>query len=245
VGDVQSSPFAGNPRAVVDAALCTACGLCAEVCRFAAISATSFGPPVFDPLSCEGCGRCANLCPADAIAMHPGVAGEACLGTSDIGTVSFGRLEPGEDLSGKLVTEVRRLGAEAAAAAGADVMLIDGPPGIGCPLIAAVTGSDLVVAVTEPTISGAHDLSRLLEVTGRFELPVLVVLNKADLSASGAVRIRDLCSSSGLQLVAEVPFDRMLADIASDPGQHRLRVTPGGQALSSAWECVETTLGLS
>ncbi|MDP2402153.1 MAG: 4Fe-4S binding protein, partial [Actinomycetota bacterium] len=80
VGDVQSSPFAGNPRAVVDAALCTACGLCAEVCRFAAISATSFGPPVFDPLSCEGCGRCANLCPADAIAMHPGVAGEACLG---------------------------------------------------------------------------------------------------------------------------------------------------------------------
>jgi MinD superfamily P-loop ATPase len=241
--------FPGGEKAEIDPAACTACGLCTEVCRFDAIAfGDASGVYRIDPFACEGCRRCARVCPSDAIAMLPSTAGEACIGASVVGPIAFGQLGPGEDLSGKLVTEVRRLGADAAAEHRADVLFIDGPPGIGCPLIAAVASTDLVVAVAEPTVSGAHDLGRLADVAARLKLPVRVVLNKADLSEEGTRRIYETCVTRGLPVLAEIPFDPALAELLGDFAAGG-RVaddfdSPGMSAAATAWDAIARELEL-
>jgi MinD superfamily P-loop ATPase len=248
VADVACIDFPGIAKARIAVEECSVCGLCAQVCRFDAIVASPSGAHQVDPFACEGCGRCAIACPEDAVVMVPSSAGEACEGRSSVGPIAFGQLGPGEDLSGRLVTEVRRLGLEGAEHAQADVLLIDGPPGTGCPLIAAVASTDLVVAVAEPTVSGAHDLDRLADVASRLDLPVHVVLNKADLSAEGAERVRDLCASKGLPLIVEVPFDPVLANtlevLATGPGATSSRGSDGWSAATEAWRIVERELRL-
>jgi MinD superfamily P-loop ATPase len=240
--------FPGGSKAVIDPCACDACGLCAQVCRFGAISEGEPDAFVVDPFACEGCGRCATVCLHGAVAMEPSTAGQACLGESALGPIAFGQLGPGEDLSGKLVTEVRRLGSQAAERHHADVLFIDGPPGIGCPLIAAVASTDMVIAVAEPTVSGAHDLGRLADIAARLKLPVRVVLNKADLSAEGASKLRELCESRGLPLIAEVPFDTSLADtvtaFAAGSGGRATGSSLGMQAVLGAWQAIESELGL-
>lgn len=212
--------FIGGSKAVIDAEACSGCGACASACRFDAL-----GPDedyyrtrtyVVDPWACEGCAACTPTCPHDAITMVQSRAGEVIAAEASIGPVIYGRLTPGEDLSGKLVTEVRRQADEVAADRDMEHMWIDGPPGVGCPAIAAITGTDLIIGVTEPTISGEHDLMRLVTLARRFKIPVAVVLNKADLSAGGAQRLRDRVSAEGLELVAEIPYDTAVAQI---PGQ--------------------------
>jgi MinD superfamily P-loop ATPase len=210
-----SEPFAGGSKAVIDTDACLGCGACQPVCRFEAIAphedfwrTRAF---VIDPWACEGCGACVPACPHDAITMERSRGGEVLTADTTIGPMAFGQLVAGEDLSGKLVTEVRTHADAIGAEHGIDRMWIDGPPGVGCPAIAALTGTDLVVAVTEPTLSGEHDLMRLVTLARRFDLPVAVALNKADLSASGALRIRERVAAEGLDLVAEVPFDAELA----------------------------------
>lgn len=246
--DVSCTTFPGGARAVIDADACVACGLCAQVCRFDAISEGILDAFVVDPFACEGCGRCATVCGYGAVVMKPRTAGEACVGESIVGPMAFGQLRPGEDLSGKLVTEVRRLGSQAAERHRADVLLIDGPPGIGCPLIAAIASTDMVIAIAEPTISGAHDLDRLADVAARLGLPVSVVLNKADLSADGASRVRELCVSRSLPLLAEVPFDTALADMvnvfATGTDSSAPETSPGFREVVSAWRAVERELSL-
>lgn len=207
VHDVECTPFEGMPKAVIDPESCAGCGDCEGVCRFGAIERTGDLAYRVDPALCEGCGRCVTTCRVGAIGTVPSRAGEACVGTGRVGPIAFGQLGPGEDLSGRLVTEVRRLGAGAAAEHDAELVLVDGPPGTGCPLTAAIANTDLVVAVTEPTVSGVHDLGRLADVAAHLGVPVCVVLNKADLSEEGSDRIRALCAQKGLRLVAEVPFD--------------------------------------
>ena len=219
-------PFEGGAVAVVDEARCTGCGACEAVCRFAALSGpeagSSAGAYAVDPWACEGCGACVPACPAAAIALVPKKAGELFTASSTVGPVSFGQLGPGEDLSGRLVTEVRSRAKAMAQETAADLLLIDGPPGVGCPVTAAIADVDLLVAVTEPTLSGEHDLARLVVLARRLRVPVAVVLNKADLSASGAARIRGWVSNEGLEMLGEIPFDEGLAGVlgrfASDEG---------------------------
>lgn len=246
--DASCTAFPGGARAVIDPAMCTGCCVCMQVCRFQAVSRGPGRACVVDRFACEGCGCCAASCPNGAVVMAPSTAGEACLATSATGPIAYGRLGPGEDLSGRLVTEVRRLGSEAAECRGADILLIDGPPGIGCPLIAAIASTDLVVAVAEPSASGAHDLGRLADVAARLGLPVRVVLNKADLSDEGASEVRDVCASRSLTLLGEVPFDTALADVngasATEMPAFAAASTPGRRAAASVWQAVEYELGL-
>lgn len=208
-------PFAGSARAVVDPAACHGCGACGTVCRFDAIGpAEDFARDrVFevDSWACEGCGVCVRVCSDGAIRMETSRAGEVSVASTPVGPMAFGRLAAGEDLSGKLVTEVRGRADGIAAECGSEIMLIDGPPGVGCPSIAALTGTDLVVAVTEPTVSGEHDLMRLVALARRFGIPVKVVLNKADLSCSGAERLRARARDEGLEMLAEIPYDESIA----------------------------------
>lgn len=235
----QCIGFPGLPTAFIDASSCTECGACARACRFDAVVRADSGSYSVDTLSCEGCGRCAAKCPSGAIIMQPASAGEACHASSTVGPIAYGQLAPGEDLSGKLVTEVRRLGADLAREHEAELLLVDGPPGTGCPLIAAVASCDLLVAVAEPSVSGVHDLDRLAQIAAQLDLPVRVVLNKADLSEEGAVAVRALCESKGIPLVAEVPFDPALAAVLSDlaTADAELPATSAGvQAVIAAWD---------
>jgi MinD superfamily P-loop ATPase len=246
--DVSCEAFSGGATAEIDQTACTACGLCADVCRFDAVSLADTGEYRVDPFQCEGCGRCERDCPSSAIAMKPSTVGEACRGETDIGSIAFGQLGPGEDLSGRLVTEVRRRATDAGAASHADLILIDGPPGVGCPLISAVASTDLLVAVAEPSVSGAHDLGRLADLAARVNVPLAVLLNKADLSAEGAEGIRTLCRSRNLELIAEVPFDEAgasyLAALAQRSADSDLPHGPFSQQVARAWNSIQHTLEL-
>jgi len=150
------------------------------------------------------------VCNYDAIDFVPHQAGEILVGEGPAGPIVFGRLQPGEDLSGKLVTGVRERADEIANERDTELIVVDGPPGVGCPAIASVTGADGVLVVTEPTLSGEHDLRRLVGLADQLQVPVKVVLNKADLSATGAERIRAAGRDLGLELVGEVAFDAEL-----------------------------------
>lgn len=240
--------FRGGAKASIAPYRCLACGLCSEVCRFEAILHPEGGSFAVDPIACEGCGYCALVCPTEAVTMVQTSIGKACRGQSAIGAMAHGQLDPGQDLSGRLVTEVRRLGVEAAQEHGAEILLVDGPPGTGCPLIAAITNVDLLLAVTEPTLSGVHDLVRLVGLADRFGTPVGVVLNKADLSERGAEEVRQACASSGLPLWAEIPFApdfaEALQSMAEGDSLAALRASPTWCLASRLWDRLELELGL-
>lgn len=245
---VTATAFGGASKAVIGEG-CTGCGACARVCRFDAIL-----PPEnfyrdrtfrIDEYSCEGCGVCGAHCPAGAIGMEQVQGGEVCSASSAAGPIAFGNLYPGEDLSGKLVTEVRTCSDALAESTGARVTLIDGPPGVGCPAIASITNTDFLVGVTEPTVSGEHDLLRLVALARRLGVPMAVVLNKADLSASGAERIRAAACGAGLEVIAEIPFDpafgQALVRLARD-GRSVIADGPVARAALEVWREVRTRL---
>jgi len=240
--------FQGGGKARISEADCSSCGLCQEVCRFEAVLTPRPGVFRVDSLSCEGCGHCVRICPAGAIEMLPTCIGEACQGQCRTGPIAFGQLGPGQDLSGRLVTEVRRLGLEAAQEKGSDLLLIDGPPGTGCPLIAALASTDLVLAVTEPTLSGVHDLDRLAQVATRFRIPVRVVLNKADLAPEGARRLRETCQVQGLPVWAEIPYDPVFAGtlqaMSTDPQLQPRTDSAAWIAAGEVWKALARELDL-
>lgn len=246
--DVTSrESFPGAAKAIVDPWLCAGCKACVEACRFSAVRLVD-GRAVVDPWACEGCGACAVACQRGAIAMEPGTAGIAAVGTASTGAIAFGQLDPGQDLSGKLVTEVRRRAAAMADGDGDALLLIDGPPGVGCPVIASVTNADLLVAVAEPSVSGEHDLRRLMLLARQLHVPVVAVLNKVDLSAVGAERIRAACLRDGVEILGEIPFDPALAailELLAEGGQAAVLDAsgPGLGAALTAWTELERRLG--
>lgn len=208
--EISAVDFIGRSRAKIDEDVCIQCGACELVCRFSAISSS---PYKVDGYACEGCTYCMHVCPSEAISLSESRAGKVFLGKGALGSIAYGQLEPAEDLSGKLVTEVRRVAREQAELEGSDLILVDGPPGIGCPVIAAIANADILVAVTEPTVSGEHDLARLNQLASRFGIPVVVVLNKADLSQEGTARIRRFATEHDLPLIGEIPFDPIIGEV--------------------------------
>lgn len=240
--------FDGGVKAVIDPVLCTGCGLCEPVCCFDAISPDG-AVYVVDSASCEGCTRCSYVCPVGAITLKRQVAGQVCTGMSEVGPIAYGQLRPAHDLSGKLVTEVRSRAVALGAEHGSELLIIDGPPGTGCPAIASVTGTDLILAVTEPTRSGVHDLGRLQALVARFGLPMAVVLNKCDLSKSGAREVRALCDAREVPLLAEVPFDPALAGAlqrmaGGELPETRLLDHGGMRVVHEIWRQISVMLGL-
>jgi MinD superfamily P-loop ATPase len=204
----EREEFWGAPKPVVDRAACIACGRCLDVCRFGAIGART--PPVFDRVRCEGCGVCIDQCPVGAINEEVGVSGWVETVETSAGPLVQGELEPGEDLSGKLTTRVRQKARAAAERAGLDLVLVDGPPGTGCPAIASITGASRVIAVTEPTLTACADLERLFQLAGLFDLVPDVVINKADLNWSADAELRSLCSRWRAPIAASVVYDPSL-----------------------------------
>jgi len=200
----EAHAFSARKRAAIDADRCTRCGECLEHCRFGAVD---LDPPRIDPFACEGCGLCARLCPADAIRFEPAVSGEWSLAETPWGPLVHARLGVAEDNSGKLVSLVREEARRVAEGRALKTILIDGAPGIGCPVIASLTGATLVLVVTEPTISGRHDMARVLELVGHFRLPFAVCVNKADINAPMAAEIEGDAQRAGALFVRSVRYD--------------------------------------
>jgi MinD superfamily P-loop ATPase len=205
--------FVGGSKARIKAGHCTACGKCEELCRFDAIYFDGPGNgrvgKTFrvDRLACEGCGVCADFCAEDAIEFAPAVAGQWFVSATRCGPMVHARLGAGAENSGKLVTQVRRAARRTAEEHRLDLILCDGSPGIGCPVIASLTGASLALFVVEPTVSGLHDFGRVAQLARRLGVAGLLVVNKVDLNAEMAERLHAAASEFGIHAVGDVPYD--------------------------------------
>lgn len=205
--DGSGEPFMAGRRAQVDPDLCVGCGQCVDHCRFDAISLdASRGISTVAELACEGCGVCELVCTTGAISHRDNQAGWTLKRNTPSGPLVHASLGVAQESSGKLVAAVRMQAKEAAAQAGVDLVIVDGPPGIGCPVHAAVTGCDLCLVVTEPTAAGEHDLERVLELVAHFRIPAAVLINKADVAPAVADRIAAMVERRSVPLVGTIPF---------------------------------------
>ncbi len=204
----QKEEFWSGEKAVIAEDKCNGCGLCREVCRFEAIS-DEFK---VDPVSCEGCRFCYNICPLDAITMQQSLSGHWFTSETRYGPLVHARLGVAQENSGKLVALVRQKAKQIAKEGGLDYIISDGPPGTGCPVISSLSGVSLAVIVTEPTLSGIHDLKRVIGVCHHFAVPVIVCINKYDINQDNSHQIEDYCQGQGIEVAARIPFDTTVTE---------------------------------
>jgi MinD superfamily P-loop ATPase len=199
---ISEQEFIGSKLAMIDKAKCTKCGLCKESCHFDAITN---GLDV-DAVACEGCGVCKIVCPVNAITLTPRVSGKAFLSKTRFGFMSHAQLYPGEANSGKLVTLVRQNAKVLAEKEGCGLVIVDGSPGIGCPVIASIAGVDAALVVSEPTLSGIHDLTRVLQLLKHFNVQPFVCVNMHDINPQNTQQIINYCQQNNVPIVGTIPF---------------------------------------
>ncbi|MGI6321722.1 MAG: P-loop NTPase [Bacteroidales bacterium] len=207
----EESMFVSGHKAVIDYDLCSFCGLCMNYCRFDAISEDR-GRIIISEISCDGCFLCSRICPEKAITMVPDDKSMMYSGSFRNGRMVYGRLAPGEENSGKLVNAVREKAKQTAAQYGLDTIILDGPPGIGCPVISTISGVDRVVIVTEPSKSALSDMERAIEVVQKFSIPAFVIINKFDLNESMSKQIEEWCAGKNVIVAGKLPFDRQITE---------------------------------
>jgi len=202
---LEEHAFVAGGVALIEKEMCTACGTCARTCRFdAVIPGDAFR---VDPTACEGCAACVYQCPEDAIQMTEVQSGVWFRSDSRFGPLFHAHLFAGQENSGKLVTAVKQAARDLALETSADWVFIDGPPGIGCPVISACSGADMALLVVEPTVSGVHDLERMMATTDFFGVPNLVVMNKADLNLARVKDVESYCAERDVPMVGRIPYD--------------------------------------
>ncbi len=240
--EVERHDFVGGQVAEIDPDLCRNCDLCVAICRFGAIGYCGDAIAV-DPVRCEGCAACYWACPSGAVAMRNQVSGRWFRSETALGPLFHARLFPGQENSGKLVTQVKMTARMAAAQTKADLLLVDGPPGIGCPAIAATTGAQMALLVAEPTVSGVHDLTRILATTRHFRVPAAVCVNKADINLAKTDEIRQLCDLEQVPLLGRIPFDRtMVETLVQLQPVTSVPESPAALAIASLWRELEPML---
>lgn len=209
----QASDFSGGKKASIITEKCIGCGKCANICRFGAVSLNGSSNGIIaktytvDPVSCEGCKVCVEFCPTDAIKFDDAINGRWFISDTRFGPMVHAKLGIAEENSGKLVTLIRKEARRIANAQNKDLLIIDGSPGIGCPVIASITGADLVLVVTEPTLSGKHDLERVARLTANFGIKTLVCINKADINPEISRSISENAIKHGLKVIGNIPYD--------------------------------------
>jgi MinD superfamily P-loop ATPase len=203
----EKMEFWSGKVAVIDEEKCTQCGLCEEICRFEAIN--DFW---VDPIACEGCGFCFHVCPVSAIIMKDKCAGSYFISDTKYGPLVHARLGIAQENSGKLVAQVRKKAKEIAEYQSLDYILSDGPPGIGCPVISSISGVHLALLVTEPTLSGIHDLDRILDVLNHFGVKSAVCINKYDINEENTSRIERYCTDKGVCVISKIPYDDVFTE---------------------------------
>ncbi len=195
--------YYGLPKAEINPEMCLECDQCRQNCRFDAISVEKIYK--VDPFACEGCGVCKAVCPADAISLKPAVAGELMLYANEEKVFSTAQLKMGSGTSGKLVTEVKKQ--MKSAAVDVDLAIIDGSPGIGCPVIASLSGVDMVLIVAEPSISGISDMERIIKTAAKFGMKTAVCINKFNTNLENTDKIEVFCKKQFLPFIGKIPFD--------------------------------------
>lgn len=238
-----SVDFYSGETAVIDPQACIACGRCQEACRFGAIRVSGTVYAV-DRLDCEGCGYCARICPTEAIANLPEKAGVWYSSRTRLGfTMIHATLDIGAENSGKLVTQVKKQAKAIALEQGKKYVLVDGSPGIGCPVVSSLSGADYVVLVTEPTVSGLHDLKRVYELVKKFNIPAGCIINKADINADMTMQIREFLASGHIDRLGELPYDETVTK-AMVAGLTIVEYDTGilGETLRHAWALVRRNI---
>ncbi|MCM8760560.1 MAG: ATP-binding protein [Candidatus Omnitrophica bacterium] len=200
--------FRSGKTAKLDKKLCNKCGKCIALCRFSAIS----DDLIVDSISCEGCGLCSLICPVGAITMEENLAGEWLVSDTKYGPFVHAKLGIAEENSGKLVAKIREVAREIAGRENLEYVIIDGPPGIGCPVIAALSGVDCALVVTEPTISGLHDARRVIEVARHFKVPVNLIVNKYDINKEITGEIEKYCGAECISVIGRIGFDKAVVE---------------------------------
>jgi len=204
---LESHVFEGAWVASLDPDVCTDCGLCSEYCRFDAISVNGAGRLRIDPFKCEGCRLCERICPAEAIHSEKSTNNSWYVSETRAGIMIHARMGPGEENSGKLVSQVRTRAREIAKDQGAKILLTDGPPGTGCAAISSITGTDAVLLVIESSMSSLHDAERMVELVRKFQIPVYAVMNKYDIHPGVSSEIEAFLERSSIPLLGRIPFD--------------------------------------
>lgn len=248
---IEEHDFVGGSVAVIDPQLCQACGICEQVCRFDAPhpflrgGMGGEGEGYFvDPIACDGCAACVYQCPEQAIQMQPQIAGRWFRSESRYGPLFHAELLPAQENSGKLVTLVKQHARLLALEDGYQAVIVDGPPGIGCPVISAASGADLALIVAEPTVAGLHDMERVLQTTEHFRIPALVCINKADIYPEAVRRIEAYCLQHGIELIGKIPFDPSVTEamIHAEPVTVYHPDSPASCALVALWQIVAERL---
>jgi MinD superfamily P-loop ATPase len=231
--------FVGSKVAVIDKEKCIECGKCEELCRFNAIEELSV-----EPVLCEGCGVCAYICPVEAVELEERVSGYAFISKTKYGPMSHARLNPGEENSGKLVTLVRQNAKQVAETENCTLILNDGPPGIGCPVIASLGGVDMGLIVVEPTLSGIHDMERALSLLNHFKIPSLICINKYDINEENTANITEYCGSKDVEVIGRIPFDTIVTEamVAGKTVVEYFSSNKVSQEITMAWERVLSAL---
>jgi MinD superfamily P-loop ATPase len=236
---LHEEEFRGGVKAGIDQTKCVSCGTCRESCRFGAISEEY----VVNSFSCEGCGVCRYVCPEEAVSMEEGLTGRWFLSETRFGPMVHAVLLPGEENSGKLVALVRNQARVLAREKAAPLVLVDGAPGIGCPVISSITGAAHVLIVTEPTLSGLHDMDRAMRLVQGFRIPVSVVINKHDLNAEVAEKIEAYCAQAQAGVLGRIPYDPQVT--RSMVQRHCVvedGASPAGTAIREIWSRLEPQL---
>lgn len=203
----HANDFFSGELAVIDQSKCTGCNICYETCRFSAIINTD-GLFSVDKIGCEGCGYCARVCPEEAIRMVEQKAGKLFISSTRFGnTMVHARLGIGSENSGKLVAEVKKEARKISTKKNTDYIIVDGSPGIGCPVVSSLSGADFVLLVTEPTVSGLHDLRRVYKLVDKFGIKAGCIINKSDLNSDVAGQIEEFIKKEGIILIGSIPYD--------------------------------------
>jgi MinD superfamily P-loop ATPase len=237
---LEKREFSASKVAAIDKTKCTQCGLCKENCAFDAIS----DDLTVEAATCEGCGVCKLVCPSEAVTLVTRVSGETYLSKTAYGFMSHAQLYPGEANSGKLVTLVRQNAKILAGKEHLDLILIDGSPGIGCPVIASITGADAALVVTEPTLSGIHDLERVLKLLDHFHVASFVCINMYDINTANTNKLLDFCKANSAEVVGILPYAPEVTQ-AMIKGKTVVEYAPESgiaQEISSMWNKISASL---
>ncbi len=246
---VEQHDFSGGKLASVIRERCIGCGRCAEVCNFNAVALNGPANDVveksytIDPVSCEGCGVCFHFCPANAINFEDAVNGRWFISNTRFGPMVHAKLGPAQENSGKLVSLIRKQAKQIADEQKKDFIIVDGSPGIGCPVIASITAADLVLVVTEPTVSAQHDLERVLELTGHFKIPTVVCINKYDINRKMAQEIDCKIKNMDIAVIGQIPYDTSVTK-AQVAGQSIIEYSNNGLSdqIKSLWQNISDIL---
>jgi len=228
--------FRGGRTAQIDPEKCIACGECLDYCQFNAIGSDF----VVNKIDCEGCGVCVHFCSVEAIDFPQNICGKWYISETRCGPMVHAKLGIAEENSGLLVSLVRNQAKVLAEERGLDTIIVDGPPGVGCPVIASVTGTSAVLIVTEPTLSGLHDLERVGGLADHFKIPTLACVNKFDLNEDMSNQIADYCAQNQIEMVGRIPYDTAVT-YAMVAGKSIVEFADGdaSKAIEGIWNRVE------